>query len=205
MAQQKNSSFFTNHLCLLDLAQADYFLFLKLKRELAASPCPPGKGQEEVGGVHQHSDQRRLPQDAQDEAAGLGKKHSNWQYKCQKKLEKHFLIPSTVIVLFAYCTLSMNSPCIPLPNTTEPKNNCAGLSISLPDINEPKKYCAGLPISLPHITQPKNNGVGLSLSLPHIPEPKNNWVGLTLSLPNITEPKNNYARLPISSPHITDP
>jgi hypothetical protein len=43
-------------LFLLDLAQADYFLFLKLDWDLAASPCPPGQGQEEVGGGHQHFD-----------------------------------------------------------------------------------------------------------------------------------------------------
>jgi hypothetical protein len=55
-AEKKNSSFFTNPFSLLDLIQADYFLFLKLKRDLADSPCPPGRGQEEVGGGHQHCD-----------------------------------------------------------------------------------------------------------------------------------------------------
>jgi hypothetical protein len=55
---KKNSSFFTNPFSLLDLIQADYLLFLKLKRNLAASPCPPKRGQEEVGRRHRHSDQR---------------------------------------------------------------------------------------------------------------------------------------------------
>jgi hypothetical protein len=44
------SSFFTSPFSLLDLIHADYLLFLKLKRDLAASPCPPGQGREEVGG-----------------------------------------------------------------------------------------------------------------------------------------------------------
>jgi hypothetical protein len=53
---EKKSSFFTIPFSLLDLTKADYFLFLKLKRDQVASPCPPGRGQEEVGGGHQHSD-----------------------------------------------------------------------------------------------------------------------------------------------------
>jgi hypothetical protein len=32
---------FTNPFSLLDLAQADYFLFQKLKRDQVVSPCPP--------------------------------------------------------------------------------------------------------------------------------------------------------------------
>jgi hypothetical protein len=60
-AEKKIPASSNNPLFLLDFAQAEYFLFLKLKRELAASPCPSGQGQEDVGGGHQHSDQRRLP------------------------------------------------------------------------------------------------------------------------------------------------
>jgi hypothetical protein len=108
MAQQKNSSFFTNHLSLLDLAQADYFHFLKMKRELAASPCPPGQGQEEVGGGHQHSDQRLLPKGAQDVAVGLGKVCSYWQWIYKRKLEKTFF--DTFYRFRFICTLSLNSP-----------------------------------------------------------------------------------------------
>jgi hypothetical protein len=83
--QKKNSSFFTN-----PLTQADYFLFLKLKRQLEASPCPLGQGHKEVGGGHQNSDQRRLPLGTREVASGMGKVCSYWQWICQKKLEKTF-------------------------------------------------------------------------------------------------------------------
>jgi hypothetical protein len=87
---KKNSSSFTNLLSLFDLAQGGYIPFLKLKRELAASPCPPGRGHEEVRGGHLHSDQRQLPQGTQEIARGLRKVCPYWQWICQKKLEKTF-------------------------------------------------------------------------------------------------------------------
>jgi hypothetical protein len=83
------SSSFTNLLSLLYLAQSGYTLFLKLKRELAASLCFPGRGHKEVGGGHLYFDQRRLPQGAQEGAIALGKVSLYWQWICKKRVRKN--------------------------------------------------------------------------------------------------------------------